>query len=129
MGVEQIVALVVVNTADRTIHRVNGLANEMLGYDEGELTGQSLDVILPEWARDAHALYEQAYMRNPRPRRMGAVQDISVLPKSGDEFEVWIGLAPQTDEEHERDKVEGLVTAAILPLDGDPRRKMALRAK
>ena len=72
----------------------NVQAHRLFGYPPGTLVGQSVDVLLPEAMRGAHAGHRAGYMANPRPRPMGAGLDLIGLRRDGSEFAVEISLSP-----------------------------------
>ena len=72
----------------------NVQAHRLFGYPPGTLVGQSVDVLLPEAMRGAHAGHRTGYMANPRPRPMGAGLDLIGLRSDGSEFAVEISLSP-----------------------------------
>lgn len=86
-------ALVVVDEAG-TIVRVNLAAEQLFGYVPGELTGKSVEVLVPEVYRDAHVGYRLSYNRTMRRRPMGTGPELYGLRKDGSEFPVEISLSP-----------------------------------
>ena len=86
-------AMVVVGQ-DRRIAIVNGQAEALLGWTSEELVGQKIEVLVPERFRNAHDGYHGAFLSDPRPRPMGAGQDLRALRKDGTEIPVEISLGP-----------------------------------
>ena len=72
---------------------VNRAAEKMFGYPRAELLGQTLEILLPERARDAHAGHRAGYFALPRVRPMGMGFDLAGRRKSGEEFPVEISLS------------------------------------
>lgn len=71
--------------------------NMMFGYDEGELTGQSVDVLVPEAVRTQHAKHRADYANTRRLRRMGTPgMELRGQRKDGTSFPVAIQLSPKT---------------------------------
>lgn len=87
------VAMVVVNQSG-LITRVNQLAETAFGYQDDELLGQPVEVLVPERYRHAHPGYRRAFQSNATVRPMGAGRDLSGLRKDGSEFPVEIGINP-----------------------------------
>lgn len=63
------------------------------GYGEDELLGQSIEILLPEDARNAHIHHRSEYFRNPKPRKMGKEQVLFGQHKNGNVFPVEVGLS------------------------------------
>src|ERR1035438_750016 len=54
-----------------TIHLVNRKAEEMFGYTDRELLGQSIEVLVPAVVRPIHVEERERYFESPRARPMG----------------------------------------------------------
>src|SRR3954467_11326398 len=50
------------------ITHVNGALTELFGYDEDELVGQQIEVLLPERLRTGHRVHRSGYAADPTPR-------------------------------------------------------------
>ena len=79
------------------IEIANPAAEQMLGYDRGELGGQNVDCLLPASIRNRHAGLREHFLQSPVPRRMGAGRELAALRKDGSTIPVEIGLNPYTD--------------------------------
>jgi PAS domain S-box-containing protein len=77
-----------------TIKLVNASAEKLFGYSRKELTGMSVEVLVPEQQVDAHQKVRAAYQEKPEVRLMGLGRDFSGRRKDGSEFPVEIGLNP-----------------------------------
>jgi PAS domain S-box-containing protein len=88
----------------------NPAAEQMLGYDKGELEGLSVDVLLPVSMQEEHARRREHYMQAPEARQMGVGRELEAVRKDGSVISVEIGLTPYTD--HGRQ----LVLASIIEL-------------
>jgi PAS domain S-box-containing protein len=86
-------AIVIVNAAGRIV-LTNGPAAALFGYPSAALTGQPVELLLPERLRSAHAGYRGAYFTQPRVRAMGAGQELHGRRADGSEFPVQISLSP-----------------------------------
>ncbi len=84
--------IVLIDAAGR-ITLVNHAAERMFGYPRAELLGQTLDVLLPERVRAAHARHRDGYFAEPRVRTMGIGLDLSGRRRDGTEFPVEISLS------------------------------------
>ena len=80
--------------ADGRIEMVNPQAERMFGYQRHELTGQYLEVLMPERFRHGHVELRRRFMTDMASRLMGAGRDLYGLRKDGSEFPLEIGLNP-----------------------------------
>lgn len=68
-------------------------AEKMLGYTEGELIGQSIEVLVPEAARQRHMAHRAGYFSHPQNRPMGLGLDLQARRKDGSTFDAEISLS------------------------------------
>jgi PAS domain S-box-containing protein/putative nucleotidyltransferase with HDIG domain len=73
---------------------VNGLTEQMFGYQSEELRGKPIDALIPERFRGVHSGHCADYFARPRIRGMGVGLTLSALRKDGTEFPVEISLGP-----------------------------------
>ena len=79
---------------------VSDQAATLLGYEPTDLTGQSVDVLLPEAVRSIHRAHRTRYRAEPTPRAMGAGLLLRARRSDGSEFPVEISLKPLRREGH-----------------------------
>jgi PAS domain S-box-containing protein len=84
---------IVIVGSDGRIVLANARAAEMFGYPHEELTGQTIEVLLPERLRTGHATHRGGYFGEPRVRPMGIGLDLAGRRKDGTEFPVEISLS------------------------------------
>ncbi|MDB5340784.1 MAG: domain S-box protein [Planctomycetaceae bacterium] len=78
---------------------VNPQTEKLFGYSQAELTGQPVEILVPESSRANHPTQRTKFFANPSIRAMGAGRDLFARRKDGSEFPVEIGLNPlQTSE-------------------------------
>jgi PAS domain S-box-containing protein len=113
-------ALLLVDQAGAIV-LANPAAAQLLGYDVDELTGLSVDTLVPDSIRPRHASFREAYGRAPRPRPMGTQMELVAKRKDGSEVMVEIALSPL--------QTHGLpfVVAAVRDIGAYPRVKQALK--
>ncbi|MCC6624855.1 MAG: PAS domain S-box protein [Deltaproteobacteria bacterium] len=86
-------AMLIVDAGGRVVG-VNEHAERLFGWPRDELVGSSMDVLVPERHRQAHATHRGRYLAEPRARPMGAGLDLQAARKDGSEFACEISLAP-----------------------------------
>ena len=74
----------------------NRMAEELFGYQHGELIGQNHDLLLPEHAREKHRALRDAYMAAPKRRPMGIGMELEARRKDGSMFPVEVSLSHLT---------------------------------
>jgi PAS domain S-box-containing protein len=79
--------------ADGRIALVNRQAEALFGYEREELTGQFVEVLMPEAARRIHPQHRATYLSNPRPRLMGTSADLAGRRRDGSTFPAKISLS------------------------------------
>jgi PAS domain S-box-containing protein len=98
--------VIVADTRGRIV-LANTQAHRMFGYAEGELIGQSIEVLVPGGVRGRHAALREGYHRQPRTRPMGVGLDLVGRRKDGSEVPVEISLSPMRND-------HGLLVTSII---------------
>ena len=83
--------LLVVN-GEGSILLANRQLEFMFGYDEGELLGKAIEVLIPKDVRGSHSAHREDYNAQPRKRSMGKGIDLRAVRKNGSEFPVEVSL-------------------------------------
>lgn len=84
---------------DGRIRVANSRVQAMFGYDEHELIGKPIEVLVPDAFRTAHTGQRAGYLREPSVRTMGAGLALFARRRDGDQFACEISLAPvDTDQ-------------------------------
>jgi PAS domain S-box-containing protein len=86
-------ALFIVNDKG-IIRKTNNKTQEIFGYIPEELIDQPIEIVIPEWSRDAHKGHRKEYNAHPTMREMGATLNISAKRKDGTEFTADVSLSP-----------------------------------
>ena len=73
---------------------INKQTEALSGYTYDELCGQSVDLLVPERARDHHVRHRADYMAAPRTRPINAELNLYLRRKDGEELPVEISLSP-----------------------------------
>lgn len=84
--------IVMVDT-EGIIVAANPVAETTFGYEKDELTGLSLELLLPPRYRGRHVDFRKGFNAHPEPRRMGFGRDLTAIRKNGQEFPVEISLS------------------------------------
>ena len=67
---------------------------QLFGYEEDELLGRQVEVLIPQRLGAKHIGHRTNYHQNPHPRSMGIGMDLKGLKKDGSEFPVEVSLSP-----------------------------------
>lgn len=110
---------VVVVDEEGQIVLVNDRVTDLLGFEEGELVGATLELLLPDDYREGHAGHRARYMATPTMRPMGAGQDLYARHRDGRSIPVDIALAPVALE-------QGPCVAAFIR-DATARRRLEVQ--
>jgi two-component system, NarL family, sensor histidine kinase DevS len=70
------------------------MVEQLFEFGRDELVGRSVDLLLPEAVRGAHAARRARYVDHPQTRPMGSGLDLRGRRRSGAEFPVEISLSP-----------------------------------
>jgi len=84
---------VVVIDEDGCIIFVNPKTEQMFGYQQAELIGQSVEILIPRRFRGSHLEHRADYLSKPRAREMGSDLELAAQRKDGSKFPVEIGLS------------------------------------
>lgn len=83
---------IIISNEDGVIEKSNPHAARMFGYEEDELNGNKIEVLIPPKLKEQHVGYRKQYNTNPQPRSMGSNLNLSGVKKNGDLFPVEISL-------------------------------------
>jgi PAS domain S-box-containing protein len=84
---------VVCVAADGRIVLVNAQTERLFGYGREELTGQPVEILVPDAIRAGHPARRAGYMADPRPRRMGEGIKLAGRRRDGSTFPAEISLS------------------------------------
>ena len=90
--------IVMVSPVGRVVF-ANSHAEQLFGYERGQLRGSPIELLLPERYRSAHVGHRAGLFAQPRVREMGGGLELYGLRRDGSEFPVEISLSPQSTEE------------------------------
>lgn len=79
--------------ADGNIILANPIINRLFGYEENELLGQKIEVLIPKELAEKHKGHRSGYMQNPKQRPMGRSAFLEGVSKDGRRFPVEISLS------------------------------------
>jgi PAS domain S-box-containing protein len=84
---------------DGILSLTNSSLETLLGYEEGELVGQSIELLVPASFRPSHPKLRQTFNALPQKRIMSERSDLYALHKNGTETPVEISLSPLVADE------------------------------
>jgi len=114
--------LVMINEAG-VITLVNNQMEKLFGYTREELTGLSIEMLVPERFRASHPAKRQDFFATPEVRAMGHGRDLFGQRKDGSEFPLEIGLSPLHTPEG------AFVLAAVVDITERKRAEQLLSSK
>jgi len=115
-------SIVMVNAIGRIVMS-NRQAEHLFGYNPDELSGQSIEVLLPQRFHEPHVKHRAHYFVQPHARSMGIGLQLYGVRKDGTEFPVEVSLSPmQLDE-------GTLVSSAIRDITERKRFESVLQEK
>ena len=77
-----------------TIEMLNAAIENQFGYSREELQGQTVEQLLPAYAKSDHADKMKSYFNTPSRRAMGGNRELRGIRKDGSVIAVEIGLSP-----------------------------------
>ena len=92
--VEAVPNAIVVSNQEGRITLLNAQAERVFGYTREELLGSSIDILIPEPYRSAHADNRHRFLQAPTARAMGIGRDLYGRRKDGSEMALEVGLNP-----------------------------------
>ncbi|GIE80251.1 hypothetical protein Aph02nite_62010 [Actinoplanes philippinensis] len=107
-------AIIAVDREGR-IEVVNAQTVRMFGYERADLIGQSIELLVPERFRGRHPGHRRAYLRDLRPRPMGAGVPLTARRRDGSEFPAEISLSALASG--------GMIVAAVRDVSDRIRRE------
>jgi PAS domain S-box-containing protein len=78
------------------IMRTNPAANKMFGYENEELVGQKIEILIPRKLAEKHVHNRESFNNNPSQRSMGIGRDLFGKRKDDTEFPIEVSLSPFT---------------------------------
>ena len=89
----------IITDHDGRIRLANEQAEQLFGYEPGELVGQPIEILIPEELREKHRDLRNRYHVSPRGRPMVSGLELQGLRKDGKSFRAEIALNPiETDD-------------------------------
>ena len=76
------------------IVRINPSAEKLFGYDDNELLGKKIEILVPQRHEKNHQEHRSRFHKNPHARSMGIGLELFGLRKDGTEFPIEISLSP-----------------------------------
>lgn len=87
------IGITVANTRGEIVY-TNKYINRLFGYQENELIGQRVEVLLPEHYRKTHIDFRNLFFKNPTEKLMGSGRVLEGITKNGEIKYLEIALKP-----------------------------------
>ncbi|PHI19721.1 hypothetical protein CEQ90_11785 [Lewinellaceae bacterium SD302] len=84
---------IIMTDAAGIIVKANIFAKRIFGYEDDNLIGQSIEILVPRNAHKRHVEYRDDYFQKPVPRPMGVGRELFGVKKNGEHFPVEISLS------------------------------------
>jgi PAS domain S-box-containing protein len=84
---------IVVTDNTGAIVNFNKYAETQFGYTKEEITGKTVDILVPTKFHATHHNHREGFYEHPGPRRMGEGRDLYAQKRNGTEFPVEISLS------------------------------------
>lgn len=85
---------IIVVDSSQTVVAANTAAEAMFGYEDGELEGQPLNILIPARYHPQHKHHFKNFLHHSEKRQMGHGRDLYGVKKNGENFPVEAGLNP-----------------------------------
>jgi PAS domain S-box-containing protein len=83
---------IVISNEKGEIEEINPFASQVFGYDDGELIGKKVDVLVPINMKDKHYKLKKDYLKNPISKSIKFDDNMKAIKKCGSEFPIEIEL-------------------------------------
>ncbi len=104
-----------------TIAMVNPTAMVLFGYEDDELVGTKIEMLIPFRHAKGHVKQRASYMHEPKARGMGHNRDLFARRSNGSEFPVEVSLSPFVTSEG------SFVVAFVVDITARKSQENALR--
>lgn len=121
--VEASPAGVLIVDGDGRIRLVNNRIEAWFGYSRNELTGQAVEMLVPDSIRPVHVGLRDQYFRAPEVRQLGSGRNLSGRRKDGTEFPCDISLHPLKTDHGVQIMVHVVDTTERLRLEAERRQQ------
>lgn len=83
---------IIISNKSGIIEKSNPYASKIFGYNQAELVGKEVEILIPPALKEKHIHYRDLYNQNPQPRTMGSNANLMAVRKNGDQFPVEVSL-------------------------------------
>lgn len=83
---------IIISNAEGIIQQVNPYSTRLFGYEDTELIGQKIEILIPRNLRDKHVGHREQFNQKPKARAMGSGMNLFGLRKDGSLLPVEISL-------------------------------------
>jgi PAS domain S-box-containing protein len=83
---------IVIGNMQGKIARINPFALQLFGYDEEDVLGKEIEILIPSRFHERHIGHRTRFTHHPQNRPMGTGMDLFAVRKDGTEFPVEVSL-------------------------------------
>lgn len=84
---------IILTNREGAIILANPAAEQIFGFDKGELIGKPIEILIPQQYRSQHPTLRDGFHKKPQNRVMGAGRDLHGTRKNGESFPVEVSLS------------------------------------
>ncbi len=96
---------IIISNADGLIQQINPYTSRLFGYNDQELVGQKIEILIPRNLREKHIAHREQFNQKPRARAMGLGMNLFGLKKDGSLLPVEVSLT-----HYERNGIKEIVS-------------------
>ncbi|GGW29433.1 PAS domain-containing sensor histidine kinase [Arenibacter certesii] len=112
---------ILVINQERIIMATNHRTNEMFGYEDKDINGNNLNLLIPDSFHKVHNEYVESFSKSSGQRRMAHGRTLYGKRKSGEQFPIEVGLNPFSIDG------ESYVMALIIDVTGKKEQERQIK--
>ena len=90
---------IIISNQEGIIEKCNPFACKLFGYQDSQLEGKAIEILVPKVLRERHIRYRENYNKKPTSRAMGGTLTVQGFKKDDSKFPVEISLTFYKDKD------------------------------